>query len=209
MSAIADTCNRIVEWHATRDHPVSQFLQPGATHDELSALATTMGMPLPAELQDFYAWHNGTAESGATLGELAFLPGYYVLSIQEALAQRASYLPLGWPHSWLPVFADGGGDFKALDLSRSKGIAAPVTWYFDAEWCDEYGSLEALLFTVRAACDAGALFFSSDGFEIDSDRYALVARRFNPHIRLWHSSGDDLERCFGPLADYRAGLPPN
>lgn len=91
-----------------------------------------------------------------------------------------------WTVGWLPLFANGGGDFYVLDLSQpSEG---PVRHFRieESEHPIEFGSVQALSATFAAAFDRGVFFIDPSGFlEMDDIVFAGAAAELNPNISWW------------------------
>ncbi|GAA4978817.1 hypothetical protein GCM10023317_01190 [Actinopolymorpha pittospori] len=114
----------------------------------LAALAT--GLTSSAGLESLYGWRNGTSTAGGvTLDDIHIFPGFYLLSIQDAIANyRAFATDSRWTPGWLPLFANGGGDFYVLDLTSSSGSPVRHFRIEEPEHPIEFGSLRALLTTL-------------------------------------------------------------
>ena len=115
-------------------------LNPGATENELQRLTDAIGVQLPNDFMQLYAWHNGqgmSVKSGLWYG-LIFLSLDHVQSqcemwkksleesTQESLTNLAGCMkstPPGFvkrqyanPH-WVPFAYDWGGNYLGIDLS--------------------------------------------------------------------------------------------
>ena len=88
-----------------------------------SSLAA-VGLTSIRELEELYGWKNGTSIAGvAAVDDIHLFPGFYLLSIEDAVANYRAFAPdARWMGGWLPVFANGGGDFYVLDLNTSAGV---------------------------------------------------------------------------------------
>jgi hypothetical protein len=131
------------------------------TRHQLAAIGLTSN----DEVDALFEWHNGTAfDPNLTLGDLWMFPFYYPLPLEEAIAYRADLTPFGcWNHYWLPVFADGSGDFMVVDLSEE---GRGRVYSFDNEFPEspmEYESLSDMMATVAAAFAKGIFFVSETG----------------------------------------------
>jgi cell wall assembly regulator SMI1 len=123
---------------------VLETLQPGATAEDLTALAAAFERRLPAEAELFFQVHNGQKKKRAS----AFIRAggevdapFRLLAVKEVIAEwrvwnglvakgefRASTaLPdpgvaKEWYHpGWLPLTTDGQGDHHCLDLAPAAG----------------------------------------------------------------------------------------
>lgn len=135
-----------------------------------------------------YGWRNGTATAGvAAVDDIHLFPGFYLLSLEDALANyRAFAADPRWTVGWLPLFANGGGDFYIVDLSQP--AAAPVRHFRidESEHPIEFGSVQSLVATLAAAFERGIFFVDSSGYlEMDDLVFAGVAAELNPDIAWW------------------------
>jgi hypothetical protein len=165
-----------------------QLLKPGVNADLVRDGLALYGLLTNAQLEALYGWHNGTnSNPGTVLGSMWLLPGFYLLGLDEAIANHTSFKDDSrWDPQWFPVFADGGGDFYIMDLSPK---AAPAIRRFYLEGTEQplhYESLAALIDTAAAALEAGAIYVDETGFvDVDADAFAIIAARLNPNIPWW------------------------
>lgn len=171
--------------------PVVEELQPGADVSEIVNAFAGIGLVLPNEAVDLWRWRNGTRiVSGVTkLDDIHFFPGFYFFSYEDALKQYAALRDdLRWNSAWLPVFANGGGDFYALDLAGGDARHAPVVGFIlgEDEHPTEYENLERMCQTIAVCFERGVFFVSEQGYlDADDDGHAFVARQLNPSVILW------------------------
>jgi len=167
-------------------------LQPGLSPDELAVRESTLPFTLSRELEALYRWRNGTrVEEGDLLGEAYFFPGFYLLSLDEAVQTYAERRgSRQWKAHWLPVFADGGGDFYVVPCGTKKIDATEVIGFIhgEPEQTVEYESLAAMMQTIDA-CYAGGAFFldDDDELEVDDDKQREIAHHHNPQVEEWQS----------------------
>jgi hypothetical protein len=169
---------------------VVQLLRPGLPGKHIESQLAARRLPVDPDLRTLYEWRNGTdATTGLALDDLHLVPGFYLLSIDDALANYDEFIKSArWNSSWLPVLANGGGDFLALDLSNG-GAKAPVR-HFRIEQDDhpiEYESLAEMVATFTAAYERGVFYVDGQGFlEMDDDAYATLAATLNPKVPWWN-----------------------
>ena len=139
-------------------------------------------------MRALYAWRNGSKDSdGITLGELAFFPGFYLMSLEESIQ---TYLELietdAWDKAWFPIFASGGGDFYAMNLyPEAKGQILGF-YVFEEEAQVEYRSLESMLATLKTCYEQGIIFRNEQGYlDMDYRKHAEVAHEINPDVKIW------------------------
>ena len=141
-----------------------------------------------SSLEKLFAWHDGTrTEDAASLDDLHLFPGFYFLSLDDALANyRAFVHDERWAPTWLPVFANGGGDFYVIDLG---GDVSPGIRHFRLEEGEhplEFLSLGDMMTTLAVAYERGVFFVDSSGYlEMDDASFAAVAAELNPDVRWW------------------------
>jgi cell wall assembly regulator SMI1 len=190
MSGIVEHAKQVLQWLSAHQRAAARLLRPGLSPQELDRLQAELGWRLPTEAIELFRWQNGVADdSGVTLDDIHFFPGFHLLSFDEALQQMKVHIAAGaWKSRWFPVFGNGGGDFKVLDCARMKGCdSAPVLgfWRGDPDPSEEYCSLSAMMQTI-AECFATGAFFLKDGYlEIDDAKHTQIAREFNPHVEMW------------------------
>ena len=163
-------------------------LKEGLPAEAVRSLLGTAGLISSDELESLYGWRDGTSTDGvAAVDDIHLFPGFYLLSLEDALANHRAFASHPrWTAAWLPIFANGGGDFYMLDLSSSAG--SPVR-HFRIEASEhpiEFGSLRALLTTVAAAFDRGIFFVDPSRYlEMDDLLFGELAGELNPGIEWW------------------------
>lgn len=163
-------------------------LQEGIPAEAVRSSLAAVGLPSSPELEMLYGWKNGTSTASvAAVDDIHLFPGFYLLSLEDALANyRAFATDARWSVGWLPLFANGGGDFYVLDLSQPGG--GPVRHFRieESEHPIEFGSVGALSTTLAAAFERGVFFVDPSGYlEMDDLVFAGVAAEFNPDVEWW------------------------
>jgi hypothetical protein len=174
---------------ARLDRKIVELLQPGLAQGAIEAELSLRHLPLLQEHATLYGWRNGTdATTGAVLGDLWLVPGFYLLSLGDALANYdALTVSDRWDAAWFPILADGGGDFLALQLPSDNASGGYVCRFRNEyeEHPVEHRSLSDMFATFLAAYDRG-IFVDVDGrLEMDSGAYALLAAGMNPDVDYW------------------------
>jgi hypothetical protein len=162
-----------------------EMLQEGLPAEVVRSSLAPVGLTASPELEALYGWKNGTAaDPVAVLGDIYLFPGIYLLSLEDAVVNYQAFVTdARWKVGWLPLFADGGGDFYVLDLSRPAG--APVRHFRieESEHPIEYGSLQAL----AAGFDRGIFFVNPRGYlDMDDLVFGELAAELNPDVDWWH-----------------------
>ena len=170
------------------DHPCVDHLNPGISSQQIQELFEEIPLQLNQDLHALYSWRNGSKDSeGITLGELAFFPGFYLMSLEESIQ---TYLELRardvWNKFWFPIFASGGGDFYAMNLASEAQGQILGFYVFEEETQVEYRSLKSMLATLKACYEQGIIFRNEQGYlDMDYRKHAEIAHDINPEVKIW------------------------
>jgi len=134
-----------------------------------------------------YGWKDGTQTVGVKLDDIQIFPGFYLLSLEDAIANyRAFVADSRWSPGWLPLFANGGGDFYLVDLG---GEPSGLVRHFridEPEHPVEFLSLPDMTSTLAAAFEQGVIFVDLNGYlEMHDLRFASLAAELNPGVPWW------------------------
>jgi cell wall assembly regulator SMI1 len=148
---------------------------------------TAAGLPGEASVEALYSWRDGTQTAGATLDDIQLFPGFYFLSLEEAIANyRAFVADPRWRPEWFPLFANGGGDFYLVDLGGQLSGSVRHFRIEESEHPVEFRSLPDMMRTLADAFDKGVFFVHPDGYiEMDDLRFATLAAELNPGVPWW------------------------
>lgn len=163
-------------------------LKPGVAGSEVRASLGSVGLAAPSALEELYGWRDGTSTVRvASVDDIHLFPGFYLLSVEDAIANyRAFVTDSRWRTGWLPIFANGGGDFYVLDLSSP--TESPVRHFRidEAEHPIEFSSLRAMLTTVAQGFERGSFFVDPDGYlEMDDLAFGALAAELNSDVDWW------------------------
>ena len=188
MEMIIQLLNEIEKCLQQLDHPCVDHLNPGLSSQQIQELFEKIPLQPTQDLRALYSWRNGSKDSeGITLGELAFFPGFYLMSLEESFQ---TYLELretdAWGKSWFPIFASGGGDFYAMNLAPEAQGQILGFYVFEEEGQVEYWSLKSMLATLKACYEQGIIFRNEQGY-LDKDyrKHAEIAHDINPDLKIW------------------------
>ncbi|MEX1365613.1 MAG: SMI1/KNR4 family protein [Nannocystaceae bacterium] len=189
---MVENLERIAARLSNAGREVASKLQTGLSAREIASWEARLPFLLTREIEALFQWRNGTnVVEGDLLGHAYFFPGYYLLSIEEAVEtyeeRRGTQQ---WKDEWFPVCADGGGDFYVVPCSGDKLDVAPVIGFLhgEPEQTVDYESLSAMMQTIEACYAEGAFFVDDDGeLEVDDDKHQEIAHRFNPEVEEWQS----------------------
>ena len=188
MEVITQLLNEIEKSLQQLHHPCVEHLNPGLTSQKIQELFEEIPLQPNQDLHALYAWRNGSEDSdGITLGELAFFPGFYLMSLEESIQ---TYLELietdTWEKSWFPIFASGGGDFYAMILAPEAQGQILGFYVFEEEAQVEYRSLKSMLTTFKVCYEQGIIFRNEQGYlDMDYRKHAEIAHDINPDLKIW------------------------
>jgi hypothetical protein len=167
-----------------------RLLQEGASVEAVRSSLEAVGLISTPELEFFYSWKNGTTISGGvTLDDIHFFPGFYMLSLDDAIENYSAFVvDSRWKPGWLPIFANGGGDFYVFDLSL---ISVRPVRHFRIDESNhpiEFTSLEAMLSTLAAAFERSIFYVDTSGYlEMDDLAFGALAAELNHDVDWWRS----------------------
>ena len=188
MGNISQLLNEIEKSLQQLDYPCVDHLNSGLSSQKTKELFEEIPLQPPQDLRALYTWRNGSKDcEGITLGELAFFPGFYLMSLEESIQ---TYLELrernGWDKSWFPIFASGGGDFYAMNLASEAQGQILGFYVFEEEPQVEYWSLKSMLTTFKVCYEQGIIFRNEQGYlDMDYRKHAEVAHEINPDVKIW------------------------
>ena len=188
METITQLFNEIEKSLQQLHHPCVDHLNPGLSSQKIQELFEEIPLQPKQDLHALYAWRNGSKDSeGITLGELAFFPGFYLMSLEESIQ---TYLELretdGWEKSWFPIFASGGGDFYAMILAPEAQAQILGVYVYEEEPQIEYLSLKSMLTTFKVCYEQGVIFRNEQGYlDMDYRKHAEIAHKINPDVKIW------------------------
>lgn len=122
---------RIERWLAVHAPADREQLNPPATHEEIEAAEHVLGLPLPAELAQSLACHNGFREwTGFFMGESP-LPVHEIAETRQSLMELAAEVDgfetrewdeePWWHPQWLPWAMTSHGVYNVIDLRPGPG----------------------------------------------------------------------------------------
>ena len=188
METITQLLNEIEKSLQQLDHSCVEHLNSGITSLKIQELFEEIPLQPNQDLRALYTWRNGSEDSEEiTLGELAFFPGFYLMSLEESIQ---TYMELrarnGWDKSWFPIFASGGGDFYAMNLAPESQGQILGFYVFEEEAQVEYRSLKSMLATLKVCYEQGIIFRNEQGYlDMDYRKHAEIAHDINPEVKIW------------------------
>jgi predicted DNA-binding WGR domain protein/cell wall assembly regulator SMI1 len=119
------------------DPEMRKALRSAATPKQLEKLSKAVfpSSPLPADLAEWFGWHNGQKDEGELLIDRTFT----LLSIEEAIEEFEGMrgfdpgpgVPKRWGDDWLPLLSNGGGDYMAFVTGAREQGAIKEFWHDD------------------------------------------------------------------------------
>lgn len=188
METITQLLNEIEKCLQQLDHSCLDHLNPGLSSQQIQELFEEIPLQPNQDLRALYTWRNGSKDcEGITLGELAFFPGFYLMSLEESIQ---TYMELrarnGWDKSWFPIFASGGGDFYAMNLAPEAQGQILGFYVFEEEGQVEYRSLKSMLATLKACYEQCIIIRNERGYlDMDYRKHAEIAHDINPEVKIW------------------------
>ena len=188
MEMLSQLLNEIEKSLQQLDHSCVEHLNSGITSLKIQELFEEIPLQPNQDLRALYTWRNGSEDSEEiTLGELAFFPGFYLMSLEESIQ---TYMELrarnGWDKSWFPIFASGGGDFYAMNLAPESQGQILGFYVFEEEAQVEYRSLKSMLAALKNCYEQGIIFRNEQGYlDMDYRKHAEIAHDINPDLKIW------------------------
>ena len=179
MEMITQLLNEIEKSLQQLDHPCVDHLNPGISSLKIQELFEEIPLQPTQDLRALYTWRNGSEDSeGITLGELAFFPGFYLMSLEESIQTYQELRKTStWNQCWFPIFANGGGDFYAMNLAI-EAHGEMIGYYIYEE--------EPMLATLKACYEQGIIFRNEQGYlDMDYRKHAEIAHEINPDLKIW------------------------
>jgi hypothetical protein len=185
------TFDEILDWLKRLERTeVIQRLLPPIEKSRLVGDLARNELAQCADVIAMYQWKGGTnVPAGTPLDDVHFFPGFYWLSWEDAMTNLSVFKKDSrWKPQWLPVFANGGGDFYAVDCEKGSDSLCAVVGFLlgEPEQDIEYETLGSMLETVLDCYRRGAFFVDDRGYlEINNQLHAEIARAHNPSVPLW------------------------
>jgi hypothetical protein len=163
---------------ATIGRPVVAARVPGPALEDVKG---AFGDPVPDVVAQWFNWSNGVADApGQTQDDASVIPGYWLLSINEAKAIMSGYIDdeaaLG--ARWIPLLSSGGGDFYALVFDESLRELGVFTVMSGGDTEISFRSIEGMVDGFLELYRTGVFFVDDDGtLEADDERWAEFESR--------------------------------
>lgn len=171
------------------ERPVAARRRNGLNENVVIEKLFSKGLECHADFLETYCSCDGTETAeGESLDEIQFFPGYYWMSLDEALEiYDALVIDDRWNRGWFPVFASGGGDFYAVICDESSRDFGSVVGFIlgETDHLVEFENLTTFLNTIEQSFSERA-FFVADGYlEANYSKMRAIAKvvqpKFVPH----------------------------
>jgi hypothetical protein len=128
--------------------------RPGLSPADVEAKIGALGLRPPKDLVQLYAYCDGTTTTAGKdlLGKIRLFPGFYWMKLDEAITVYRSVSPHRlWHRSWLPIFANGGGDFYVVICNPASPFFGEVVLVMvgETDHIAEFKNVSALFETVE------------------------------------------------------------
>ncbi|MDI2132678.1 hypothetical protein [Yinghuangia seranimata] len=120
----------------------------------------------PDEVVEWFAWADGTrAEEDQTVDEASFIPGYVLISLDEAVEFRDEVeVESDGDEEWLPLLVSPAGDFYAVAWTADEGVVQVWSYVDGASDQTDYPDMERMLRTFVESYRTGAFEVDDEGF---------------------------------------------
>lgn len=163
-------------------------LRAGLQEEVSGRLLQERDLPIHPDVIDLFAWHDGVdVPSGEAMDDFQLFPGFYFMQASECFENYDAFVPSErWNPVWLPVLANGGGDFYVIELSSS---TAPVRHFRidEREHPVEFTGLATFIETVNEACRRGVIYVADGYLEMDDLAFGEIAAANEPTVEWWRS----------------------
>lgn len=189
MNDVHQALSQLLDALASRNRPVATYLRPGLSQEDIERRCLAAGISLPAELMALYQLCDGYAGSYLRDEEFCFLSYYWLMPLDRAIEQQASYKENAAydPErgvDWFP-FLYGEGDCYAVDPSAAAQQKPSVIRDMLEFWPEVmYTDVAAMFDTLAESYRQGAYPDELDG-ENNELMIAQISAVYNPDVPYW------------------------
>lgn len=184
MSALAEALRAIFDRLDRLGSSLPAQLRPGLAAPLIVRKLSAAGLAPEPAIVELYAIGDGAGgDAGALLDEIDFFAGFHWLALDEALSCHDALADdVQWARGWLPVFANGGGDFYAVICDADDPNAGAVVGFVfgEPDQIIEFPSLGAMLRVIEASYAEGATALRDGYLVTDYPQMRAIARRVSP-----------------------------
>ncbi len=188
--SLDDSLQTITDYLTHLGRPVVELFEDSLSRAEVTGKLEEVSLSTPSDVASLYRWHNGTREfPGAKLDDIQIVPGFHFPNLDETLNNYRTFKKNSrWSPDWLPLLANGGGDFYAVDCARNSATYGQVSNFMlgEAQHLVEYTSVSSMFGTFAEAYRRAIYFLDPQGYlEADDDAFFELAEMLNPDAPAW------------------------
>ncbi|MBD1871444.1 SMI1/KNR4 family protein [Leptolyngbya sp. FACHB-671] len=187
---LVQTLERILYCWQVKAPTVAQSLQPGLTREQIETQLQTLSFHLPEEVYQLYQWRNGREDRYNPTPQVEFMPGYQMLSLEEAIVEYEIIRQLLLEDEevkenetyWFPLFAEGGNYYVIQGDIASKATAPIFVFFVQVGLELRFNSLTDMMLAIAECFEAGA--YSIDDYSYldwDDLRADRIWFKHQPH----------------------------
>ena len=192
MDRITELGNGILRFQTELGLENPGHYNPGLSEPELVKSPLLQDVPFPSELHQLYGWRNGViADTQIPMGCLWLIPGFFMFSLQNALAWNESLTSADrhWKPSWFPLLSSGSSDYYFFDKTHIVGRRVPI-FYYDPEFLPGvwqiYDNIELMFITIWDCHRNGVYFVDDEGhLGCHYREEAEISKGLNPNSDHW------------------------
>lgn len=167
---------------------------PGGDETQVRRSLAEVGFEYP-ELVAFYVWRNGVNDSlKLPKGKICIFPGYYMLSLDEALNwYRKKHESGPFNSNYFLLFCADGYDFYHFSREEKSfeiiGMLEEIKGSRKFFIAPEFSSFEKMLRTFIDAVKEGGIVINRKGYlDYRDEEFSAVARRHNPNLAYYQDT---------------------
>lgn len=170
--SVAENLQFIINHEFNKNRPCSTHLGPPLTEEKITELmgpvTSNVDVGIHEDILELYTTTDGIKMDGSQLAlkEIWLLPGYYLMSLEEAvdvykiMLESAEEDGQYWDKLWFPFLSSGAGDFYFLDMSNGT-----VNEFMRGEDIDEEAEYETMADFLQQAVQ----HFTDEDFYMDEE----------------------------------------
>ena len=178
------TIDRVFSYLRDLCRPIGRKRRPGVDVEAIIARLHVLGLQGPPDLVQLYSLCDGTETVvGDLLDEIQFFPGFYWMNLDKAITTYKSLVKDGrWSAAWLPIFANGGGDFYAVICDEKSHDFGGLVGFIlgESDQIIEFENVSSMFRTIERSFAEKAFFVSNGRLQADYPKMRAIARSVQP-----------------------------
>ena len=147
-------------------------------------------MSLAETLNSLEGWFDRAGRTtllDALRSDIEVLPGFYFLSLADALSVRAENLTSGaWDPNWLPLLTDGAGYHFAVDLNGESDPPVRRCEFDEVDHPVAFMSIADMISTIEQGYARGVFTVDGRGYlSMDQGEFEALGAEMNPEADAW------------------------